>query len=513
MTPIRPRQVHAVPLCRLLQGFGLSGNTDSSVAVKNITLDSRDVEPGTLWVALPGSGAHGATFHDSAVAGGVAAILTDAEGAGILAGIDVPVATSDAPRHDMGLVAARLFGDPAEKLLTMGVTGTNGKTTTVALLEAAVAGTGRRVGTLGTIGFRLAGEELPSSRATVTTPESPDLQALLAVMLEGGADVVALEISSHAMAFQRAAGMVLDVSGFLNLGADHLDFHGNEEAYFEAKAQLFTPEYSRAAVCWIDDPHGARIAERARDAGLRVVTVGTGAEADARLSDVVPVPPLGGTAQLQLNGRELSIAISLPGGHNMIDAAMAIVMADVAGIKAEQCLAGIATAQVPGRMQLLDLGTGLRPGPAPAVIVDFAHTPQAIEASLDALGQSFRHVITVLGCGGDRDREKRPLMGAAAAARSHLLVVTDDNPRTEEPGSIRRAVLAGTTDGTAETVEVAGRRAAIEHALARASAGSVVAILGKGHERGQQIGREVLEFDDAVEARRAWFRLTEGSAP
>ncbi len=506
MTAIRPQHVHAAPLTELVAGLGLSGDTDSTMLITDITLDSRDVSKCALWVALPGVSAHGASFSAAALSSGVPAILTDPVGAAILADVDVPVCVSRNLRRDMGTIAARLFGNPAEQLTTMGVTGTNGKTTTVALLESALVGAGQRVGTIGTIGFRLGGGELPSARSTVTTPESPDLQALLAVMVEGGAGVAALEISSHAMALERATGMVCDVAGFLNLGMDHLDFHGDQESYFEAKASLFAPDHTRAAVCWVDDSHGARIAERARAAGLSVVTVGTGDDVDARLSNWEPVAPLGGRAVLRLHSKDTPVEIALPGVHNMIDAAVALVMADTVGFPVERTLAGLRNAQVPGRMQLLDLGDD-----APSVIIDFAHTPQAVAASLDSLASSFDNVITVLGCGGDRDREKRPLMGAAAAERSHLLVVTDDNPRTEDPGSIRAAMLAGTGQSGGEVVEVPGRGAAIAHALSRATAGSVVAILGKGHERGQQVGQDVLDFDDAVEARRAWLKNTEGN--
>lgn len=508
MTAIRPELVQPAPLTELVAGLGLSGATAADPLIHDITLDSRDVNAGTLWVAMPGSRTHGASFFGQAVGAGAAAVLTDAEGAALIGDTDVPVCVSDALRSDTGHVAARMFGHPGQRMLTMGVTGTNGKTTTVALLEAALTMAGRTVGTVGTIGFRLDGAELPSARSTVTTPESPDLQALLAVMAQSGADAVALEVSSHAMALERATGLILDVAGFLNLGMDHMDFHGDRESYFEAKAALFTPEHTRAAVCWVDDAHGARIAKRARRAGLDVVTVGTGTDVDVRLSDWQPDPPLGGRADVRLRGHDTELVIALPGFHNMIDAAVALAMADTAGIPLAEALAGLRCAQVPGRMQLLDL-----PEPAPAVIVDFAHTPQAVAASLDALAPSFDRVITVLGCGGDRDKDKRPLMGRAAAERSDLLVVTDDNPRTEDPAAIRRAMLEGTNEPRGEVVEIAGRRAAIESALAGATAGSVVAILGKGHERGQQVGQDVLDFDDAVEARRAWFKNTEGHRP
>ena len=507
MTAIRPDNVRPAPLADLVAGLGVSGDTDANVAIRDITLDSRDVRNGSLWVALPGSRGHGATFASVATQAGAAAILTDEDGAALISGdVGVPVCISAHLRCDMGHVAARLFGKPAERLLMLGVTGTNGKTTTVSLLDAALESAGHCVGTIGTIGFRLQGNELPSPRGTVTTPESPDLQALLAVMEERGADAAALEVSSHALVLARASGMVLDAAGFLNLGMDHLDFHGDMESYFEAKASLFTPEHTRAAVCWVDDPHGARIAERARQAGLRVVTVGTGPDVDHRLSDWEPVPPLGGRAVLHHGGRDINLCISLPGFYNMIDAAVALAMADTVDVAIDDALVGLRSAQVPGRMQHLDLPEG-----APVVIVDFAHTPQAVAASLDALAQSFDRIITVLGCGGDRDSEKRPFMGRAAAERSDLLIITDDNPRTEDPASIRSAMLAGVQAADGKVIEVEGRRAAITHALSEASAGSVVAILGKGHERGQQIGHRVLEFDDAVEARRAWAANMEGT--
>ena len=505
MKSLRPAHVRTMSLARLVDGLGLTGATDSTVAISDIFIDSRHANPGGRWVAVPGAKVQGASSAASALAAGVAAIVTDPAGSELLPPTMTPVVISPEPRRDAGLLAARLFNHPASRVLTMGVTGTNGKTTTVALLEAALAGTGRKVGTIGTIGFRLGGQELCSSRTTVTTPESPDLQALLAVMADGGAEAVALEVSSHAMAQERVTGMVLDVAGFLNLGHDHLEFHGDEESYFEAKASLFTPAHTRIAVCWVDDPHGARIAERARAAGVGVVTVGTGDGVDARLSGWEPVRPMGGRANLCLRGSDVSVEITLPGQHNMIDAVMALVMADSVGIPATDVLPGLRQAQVPGRMQLIDL-----PGEAPSVVIDFAHTPQAVIASLEALAQSFEHVIVVLGCGGDRDREKRPVMGAAAALRSDVLVVTDDNPRSEDPAAIRREMLAGITGGSGVVVEVADRRAAIEHALCHATAGSVVAILGKGHERGQQVGQEVLDFDDAVEARRAWMKTMEG---
>lgn len=259
---------------------------------------------------------------------------------------------------------------------------------------------------------------------------------------------------------------------------------------------------------WIDDEHGAELA--ARYAGqVAITTVGTGPEADYRLTDFSPVLPLGGRANLARRGQVFDLEIALPGHHNMIDAAVAVAMLEVLRIPIEPALAGLARAQVPGRMQVIDLDET-----APLTIVDFAHTPQAVAATLDAL-QGFERIVTVVGCGGDRDPDKRQLMGQAAAERSDLVVITDDNPRTEQPAAIRAAIVAGAraaAPGSAREAvlqEVDGRSAAIAAALRQAGRGSVVAILGKGHETGQEVNGVITPFDDAVEARRAWAALKE----
>lgn len=510
MAAIRPLHHRPVSLRALASEIGLHADTEGEVS--GIVLDSRAVRPGCLYVALPGSSAHGASFTADAVRSGALAVLTDHRGAQVIedsGGTEVPILVADDVRTSMARAAAVVFDRPAERLMTFAVTGTNGKTTTVALLEAALAMSGIRVGTVGTIGFRLDGVAIPSRRSTVTTPEAPDLQALLAVMAERGADAVALEVSSHALKLERTAGMVFDVAAFLNLGRDHLDFHPDLEDYFESKAKLVSPEYCRQAVIWIDDEHGAQLARRGAGE-LPIVTVGTSEEADYVLSGFESVAPLGGRALVERRGETLEIEIALPGWHNMIDAAVAFAMLETQAIPVDAALAGLAQAQVPGRMQLIDLG-----GPGPVVIVDFAHTPQAVAATLEAL-QGFDHVISVLGCGGDRDAEKRPLMGAAAAERSDLLVITDDNPRTESPAAIRAAMLAGAQGTRAEygrkgvCEEVGGRGEAIRTALKAAHRGSVVAILGKGHETGQEVDGVITPFDDAVEARRVWDTMREG---
>ncbi len=499
MNAIRPHHVPAITLTTAFEGIVES--IDSDALIHGIRLNSREISAGELYVALPGTRVHGGRYANAAIAAGAVAILTDAQGAELIGNCDVPVITVEDVRAVMAKVAARIFGQPAKQLELFGVTGTNGKTTTVALLESALSSCGRRVGTIGTLGFRLAGEDLDSTRSTVTTPESPDLQALLAVMAEGNSDVVALEVSSHALKLARVDALQFTVAAFLNLGRDHLDFHSDLDDYFETKASLFTPQRTRAAVVWVDDEYGREVARRSQAAGLPTLTVGMQHAADYRLSDYRELSPLGGQATLVTPTQCVTITLALPGWHNMVDAAIAVAMAQAAGYSLTQVLPGLARAQVPGRMQALDL-----PGPAPTVIIDFAHTPQAVAATLDAL-QGFDKVITVVGCGGDRDAAKRPEMGKAAALRSDLVIITDDNPRSEDPAAIRAATHAGAVGHRAAITEVADRAQAIAFALMKASRGSVVAILGKGHEQGQQIGGSIVPFDDARVATAAWLSM------
>ncbi|MGJ3507325.1 UDP-N-acetylmuramoyl-L-alanyl-D-glutamate--2,6-diaminopimelate ligase [Enemella sp. A6] len=470
--------------------------------VQGINLDSRFVTPGDLYVALPGTRTHGARFGAQAVEAGAVAVLTDTAGAGMLTEVDVPVLTTDDPRAAMAKVAAVLFDRPTEKLDLFGVTGTNGKTTTVAILDAALQAAGRHSATIGTMGFTVDGRQLGGSRTTVTTPESIDLQALFAVMQEAGAQDVAMEVSSHALALHRVDEVRFEVAGFTNLGRDHLDFHHTMAEYAAAKARLFTPEFTRQAVITIDDDGGADMAHRARTAGLDVRTAsltdpGADYRADARVLD-------DGRWQLRVHTPAGShdCELALPGRHNVANALLAVAMLDLAGRDLEACLPGLARVQVPGRMQRVALTD-----PAPAVYVDFAHTPQAVGATLDAFGERSGRLITVLGCGGDRDREKREPMGRIAAERSEIVVVTDDNPRSEPPESIRAQVLAGARQGSARVLDGGDRAGAIREALRLAEPGDIVAVLGKGHEQGQDIKGEIVPFDDVTEVTTAWQEL------
>lgn len=484
------------------------GRAPRDAELSGITLDSRQVRPGVLYVALPGSRVHGASFAAAAVAAGAAAILTDPAGEELLPeDLGVPVAVTADVRGAMAQVAQRFFGAPAERLRMFGITGTNGKTTTTFLLAAALRGLGLSVGTIGTLGFQLDGETLPATRTTVTTPESVDLQGLLALMRDRGADAVAMEVSSHAMALRRTDPIRFDVAGFTNLSPEHLDFHPTMADYFEAKAALFAPERCRAAVVCLDDASGVRLADRVRGAGipLRTVAWGTGTAVAEQTADYLITAVTGGRVQLETPAGPLEFAVALPGDFNVTNAVLALAMIELAGLDVVAAAVALAEVTVPGRMQPVALPTG-----APVVYVDFAHTPEAVRSALTAFARDRargRRVVAVLGCGGDRDRLKRRTMGRVAAEVADIVVVTDDNPRSEDPAAIRAEVLAGARsvpDAADRVVDGQDRRAAIAYALSAAGPDDVVVILGKGHEQGQEIAGQIHPFDDRSVVRAEW---------
>ncbi len=467
----------------------------SEVAVTGASLDSRTVQAGDLYIARPGSHTHGIAHVDAARAAGAVAVLTDPASVDRAAGTGLPVLVADDPRAVVGRVAAWAYGEPARSLLMLGVTGTNGKTTTVWLIDAALRAAGRRTGMVGTVATTVAGERLPSVR---TTPEATDLHALLAVMVERGVDAVAMEVSSHALALGRVEACGFDVVGFTNLSQDHLDFHADMNSYFAAKALLFTSQHSRRGVVTVDDDWGRRLA---RESDVPVSTLGE-RDADWLWS---------GESGLRLVGPSgvWDVPVSLPGRFNLANAALALVMLVEAGIDPAAAARGLSELRsVPGRMQRIDAGQPF------TVLVDYAHTPDAVARLLVEARRLAGpgRVMTVLGGGGDRDAAKRPLMGRAAAAGSDRLIVTDDNPRSEDPAAIRAAILGG-ADGPAEVVEIGDRRAAIETALRAAAADDVVVIAGKGHETGQEIAGVVLPFDDASVATETLHLLGADTAP
>ncbi len=483
----RPAHPPATPLADVARWAGVAEVPESPTSVTGVTLDSRRVRPGDLYVALPGSRAHGATFADQAVGSGAAAVLTDAAGPVTAA---VPVLVGTDLRRRLGDLSAQVYGRPGEALATIGVTGTQGKTTTTRLAEAALQAAGVRAACVGTIGTRIAGEDVKTS---LTTPEAPDLHALFAVMREHEVAVCAMEVSSHALVMGRVDGVVFDVAVFLNLGHDHLDFHADVEDYYRAKASLFTAERARRAVVCVDDEHGRRLAGEVAAAGLPLRTFGLADDAEWRAVDVDLLREGSRFTVAAPDGRRFPAGVALPGEFNVVNALAALAAVDAAGLDPEPVAAAMATSGgVPGRLERVEEGQDF------LVVVDYAHKPDAVAAAIATLRPlaDGGRVLVVLGGGGDRDRGKRPVMGEIAARLADVLVVTDDNPRTEDPAAIRAELLAGTRDGAAEVLEVGDRRAAIEEALRRAGPGDVVLVAGKGHETGQEVDGVVHPFDD-----------------
>jgi UDP-N-acetylmuramoyl-L-alanyl-D-glutamate--2,6-diaminopimelate ligase len=468
------------------------------VTVTGVSQSSRSVAPGDLYVAVPGARTHGARFGADAVASGAVAFVSDVEGAETLAPLGLPVLVVPSPRAVLGAVAALVFGEPAKALTLIGVTGTQGKTTVTQLVNAGAQATGRRTAVIGTMGTWIDGRPVKSA---LTTPEAPDLHALFAVMRELGVDVCAMEVSSHAIVMGRVDGVVFDLAVFTNFGRDHLDFHRTVEEYFAAKAQLFTPSRARRALVNVDDAEVARLAD---DPKIPTRTFAVGAAADWRCHDVTATAG-GSTFQLDgPNGQRVSGSVGLAGAFNVVNAVTAIAALAEVGLDAEAAAAGVsAVASVPGRMEPVDVGQDFN------VIVDYAHKPDAVTATLDALRPvTAGRLMIVVGAGGDRDQGKRPLMGEIAGRLADVLVVTDDNPRSEDPAAIRAEIVAGAAAGHARVVEIGDRRAAIEHTLREAAPGDTVLIAGKGHETGQEVGDTVLPFDDRAVAQEILAQLT-----
>jgi UDP-N-acetylmuramoyl-L-alanyl-D-glutamate--2,6-diaminopimelate ligase len=479
-----------------LVGVPVTGPVEGT-RIGGVTLASGEVRPGDLYAALPGARTHGAQYVGDAAARGAVAVLTDPTGreAALTAGL--PVCVVDDPRALLGVVADRVYSGPSSRLTVIGITGTNGKTTTAYLVEAGLAAAGQGTGLIGTVQTRTRGRD-DSGRPTVTeipsvrtTPEAPALHALLASMVDAGVSAVVMEVSSHALVMGRVGGVRFAAAGFTNLGRDHLDFHADLEDYFQAKARLFDGRAAREVVT-VDDDAGRRLAGLRPDAATASIT----GPADWTATDVASATGGGSTFTLHgPGGRTWPARVRLPGRFNVANAVLAVALLDAVGVPVEPALAGIAETVVPGRMEPVDAGQPF------VAVVDYAHTPDAVATALTALREATSgRLITVLGCGGDRDPGKRAAMGTSAARLSDVLVVTDDNPRSEDPAAIRAAMLAGVQDvpapDRAEVLEVGDRRAAIAAAVELAGPGDTVFVAGKGHETGQEIAGTVYPFDD-----------------
>lgn len=486
---IAPKQLNEIAT-----GFNLANYSEASdsaaneVFISGITHNSKEVLPGDIFVALPGANYHGQQFIPQALINGAVAIATDQVGLESAMATGLPVITLTTPRVDMAILAARVYDHPEKKLTLVGVTGTNGKTSVTHILQSIFSQFGFKVGVIGTVGTYLDGQHLSGVR---TTPESTDLYAILALMAQQEITHVFMEVSSHALAQDRVHGLQFTKAIFTNLSQDHLDFHGTMENYFAAKAKLFTPEFAKSAVICIEDSWGEKLVGQTSIPKTTVSQNKQSDKADWAISDLRLAVT---QTDFVLSHQHQDFSCSLPmiGAFNATNAAVAVVVATELGLDPQLvCRQLTQVAAVPGRSQLV---THNSPGTA---IVDYAHTPEAVEKVLATLREVCAgQLITVIGCGGDRDATKRPIMGKVAAEISDVVIVTDDNPRSEDPAKIRAAVLAGINAENTEVLEIGDRRQAIKQALAKASHADIVAVLGKGHEQGQEIAGQIFPFDD-----------------
>ena len=463
---------------------------ENSPIVAGLSFDSRRTGPRDLFFCVPGAITDGHLFAGAAAAAGAAALCVERStrtGLPEIVVVDV--------RRAMARIAAAWFGHPADDLLCLAVTGTNGKTTTAFLIESILRAAGRAPGLIGTVETRLPGGTRPGVR---TTPESLDLQALLAELKSAGGGSVAMEVTSHALALHRVEGMTFDDAAFTNLSQDHLDFHTSMAAYGDAKRSLFEPERSEKAAVNIDDSFGRAILE---DAHIPCLSFGLAEGADVRATDV-HLGPHGSTFSVKTPAGVLTIATPLVGAFNVSNCLAAIASVVAAGIDVRAAESGIgALTSVPGRFEPIVAGQPF------TVVVDYAHTPDSLDNVLrsarDLVSARRGRVLIVFGCGGDRDRTKRPLMGAAAASRADYVVVTSDNPRTEDPLTIITEILNGVRSHRSSGANIVepDRRAAIAIALREARTDDIVVVAGKGHETGQQFADHTVPFDDRVVVR------------
>lgn len=452
----------------------------SGTEVRSIAFDSRQIQPGALFCCLPGVRTDGHRYAGEAVRAGATSLLCEH-----LLDLDV-TQVQVAPgtiRPAMARVASAFFGHPARALVMVGVTGTNGKTTVTHMVRAILERAGRPTGVIGTLD------------GTRTTPEAPVLQGLLAEQRDRGREAVAMEVSSHALEAHRVDGIVFEVAAFTNLSREHLDHHGSMEAYFAAKAALFDPSRARQAVVFVDDPWGARLAEQLPGPVVRV-----------RRSDAGQVSLGIGGSTFEWRGHQVTVPLS--GAFNVDNALTAAGVATSLGVDPATVAEGLAAlAPVPGRMDVVESDAPF------AVLVDYAHTPAGLEVALTAaraLAGEGR-VLCVFGCGGDRDPGKRPQMGSVASRHADMVIVTSDNPRSEDPTAIIDQILVG-ANGPAERSAEPDRAAAIRAAVGLARPGDVVLVAGKGHETTQTTGERVVPFDDRVEAARALAERPGGGA-
>lgn len=498
---------HSCTLERLteLAGGRLVGETTAGATeISAIGLDSSQLPADAIFAALPGTKTHGAHYASQGKAAAALAVLSDHEGTQILvdSGEKRPIIEVDDVRRVLGILSAEIYGHPSHEMTIIGVTGTSGKTTTSYILERGLMAAGLHVGLIGTTGTRINGRKVPTK---LTTPEAPTLQQLFSQMKAEGVSHVVMEVSSHALALGRVTGTRFSAAGFTNLSQDHLDFHPTMQEYFEAKALFFDPAspiHAEKSVVCVNDLWGKNMAERA---GADAITVCTEQEAAVHQADYwvsnIDVNPVGAQSFIVHHGAQSTdVHLPLPGGFNIANTVVALALAESVGVDKDAFIRGIADVAVPGRMERIVRGQEF------LAVVDYAHKPAAVAAVIDTVrDQVPGRIAVVVGAGGDRDSSKRPIMGAEAARRADLVIVTDDNPRSEDPAKIREAVLEGAhgVAGSADIREIGDRREAIRTAVQWAQPGDAVIVAGKGHEVGQLINGVDHHFDDREEVAAA----------
>jgi UDP-N-acetylmuramoyl-L-alanyl-D-glutamate--2,6-diaminopimelate ligase len=464
---------------------------DSTTLVTGVSISSKDVQKGDLFIALPGEKSHGADFAVEAISLGAVAVLTDAEGAAKIS--QLPVIVSSNPRRAAGVISAWFYSEPMRDLYSVGVTGTNGKTTVTTLLHQIMSAAGRESGLIGTVETLIGAEVIASKR---TTPESTELQALSAVMRERHMRNLVMEVSSHAISLERIRGSHFAVVAFTNLSQDHLDFHKTMQAYFEAKAKLFTFEFADLAVINIDDSYGVKLAELTE---LPVMTVSRNNQSASWHYVSIAKDYVGAHVAIRGSGGILIEGkVHLHGGYNFDNLLMAVAIASESGIDPIDIAAILPQLTgAAGRLESVRLGQNF------TALVDYAHSPDAVARVLETAHEiSDGRVIAVLGCGGDRDSSKRALMGKALHEGSDVAIFTSDNPRSEKADSILVQMTLG-LDIQSPSAIIQDRSEAIKAAVNEAKDGDLVLVLGKGHEKGQEINGVVHPFDDRVELARA----------
>ena len=470
----------------------LSVEADIELNFTGISSDSRTIEAGDLFVALPGSKTHGAAYIDQIKASGAVIVLTDEAGAQLV-GEKLPVIVITNPRRELGDICSWFYNSPSSAMKIAGITGTNGKTTTTTILNQILKFAGKSTGLIGTIGIEIGPETLTSN---FTTPDASELQSLFATMLERHISVVSMEVSSHALEARRVSGTKFSMVGFTNLTQDHLDFHGDMASYFAAKSRLFTPEYSQLGFINIDDNYGKKLFENST---IPVISIARNDQSAQWRYERVELTSAGYSIAIRGTGGVLIEGeINLIGDHNLDNILMAVAMAyefEIDPLVIAGSLPAIRGAA--GRLESVDIGQKF------LALVDYAHTPDAVTRTLATIRKSVSgRIIAVLGCGGERDKSKRPIMGSELLAGADQAIFTSDNPRSEDPAKILEEMVVG-LKLLENSAVIVNRREAIALAVASALPGDCVIVLGKGHELGQEIAGTNYPFDDRVELARA----------